>query len=248
MKNLRSRARQLRASVFSISPRKLTLCAPCPIAARQLVLNAVASVGRVLGTRPEAGSTENAKKIELLLGQRQDRRSGDRQMQNSYRDFPRGIGDNRRLGKKTKESHSNSGFGRKQLQHQLNRLSRPTRVEEVLFEEQEFAAPTLPTTVVAENILRVDAERIDNVLNLVGELIIGKSMLQQALNEFAKRYPQGSHPRTLRRRHGFSGAGAERFAAFGHESSHGYRSSNSSGAFPAWSATFPAFAAEKWNS
>jgi two-component system, chemotaxis family, sensor kinase CheA len=34
-----------------------------------------------------------------------------------------------------------------------------------------------------ENILRVDAERIDNVLNLVGELIIGKSMLQQALNE-----------------------------------------------------------------
>jgi two-component system chemotaxis sensor kinase CheA len=28
------------------------------------------------------------------------------------------------------------------------------------------------------------------VLNLVGELIIGKSMLQQALNEFAKRYPK----------------------------------------------------------
>ena len=36
----------------------------------------------------------------------------------------------------------------------------------------------------------MDAERIDNVLNLVGELIIGKSMLQQALNEFAKRYPK----------------------------------------------------------
>jgi two-component system chemotaxis sensor kinase CheA len=38
--------------------------------------------------------------------------------------------------------------------------------------------------------LRVDAERIDSVLNLVGELIIGKSMLQQALNEFAKIYPK----------------------------------------------------------
>jgi two-component system chemotaxis sensor kinase CheA len=36
----------------------------------------------------------------------------------------------------------------------------------------------------------VDAERIDTVLNLVGELIIGKSMLQQALNEFAARYPK----------------------------------------------------------
>ena len=43
---------------------------------------------------------------------------------------------------------------------------------------------------MAENILRVDAGRIDNVLNLVGELIIGKSMLQQALNEFSRRYPK----------------------------------------------------------
>jgi len=43
---------------------------------------------------------------------------------------------------------------------------------------------------IQENILRVEAGRIDNVLNLVGELIIGKSMLQQALNEFSKRYPK----------------------------------------------------------
>ena len=43
---------------------------------------------------------------------------------------------------------------------------------------------------VQENLLRVDAGRIDNVLNLVGELIIGKSMLQQALIEFSKRYPK----------------------------------------------------------
>jgi two-component system, chemotaxis family, sensor kinase CheA len=52
----------------------------------------------------------------------------------------------------------------------------------------ESVAPT--HTALAENILRVDAERIDSVLNLVGELIIGKSMLQQALNEFAKIYPK----------------------------------------------------------
>src|SRR4029077_7355419 len=37
---------------------------------------------------------------------------------------------------------------------------------------------------------RVDAERIDTVLNLVGELIIGKSMMQDALNEFAARHPK----------------------------------------------------------
>jgi two-component system, chemotaxis family, sensor kinase CheA len=36
--------------------------------------------------------------------------------------------------------------------------------------------------------LRVDAEKIDAVLNLVGELIIGKSMLTQTINEFDKRF------------------------------------------------------------
>ncbi|HUS19579.1 MAG TPA: chemotaxis protein CheA [Terriglobales bacterium] len=36
--------------------------------------------------------------------------------------------------------------------------------------------------------LRVDAEKIDAVLNLVGELIIGKSMLTQTISEFDKRF------------------------------------------------------------
>jgi two-component system chemotaxis sensor kinase CheA len=42
----------------------------------------------------------------------------------------------------------------------------------------------------AENVLRVDAAKIDSVLNLVGELILVKSMLQQALNEFSQRFPK----------------------------------------------------------
>ena len=46
----------------------------------------------------------------------------------------------------------------------------------------EFATP--------ENTLRVDADRIDTVMNLVGELIIGKSMLYQTINEFGRRYPK----------------------------------------------------------
>ena len=40
----------------------------------------------------------------------------------------------------------------------------------------------------AENTLRVDAGRIDTVMNLVGELIIGKSMLQRAIAEFERRH------------------------------------------------------------
>ncbi|MGA9884864.1 MAG: chemotaxis protein CheA [Candidatus Acidiferrales bacterium] len=38
----------------------------------------------------------------------------------------------------------------------------------------------------AENSLRVDAGRIDTVMNLVGEMIIGKSMLQRAVAEFER--------------------------------------------------------------
>ncbi|HEX4004177.1 MAG TPA: chemotaxis protein CheA [Candidatus Acidoferrales bacterium] len=40
----------------------------------------------------------------------------------------------------------------------------------------------------AENTLRVDAGRIDIVMNLVGEMIISKSMLQRALAEFERRH------------------------------------------------------------
>jgi two-component system chemotaxis sensor kinase CheA len=40
----------------------------------------------------------------------------------------------------------------------------------------------------AENTLRVDAERIETVMNLVGELIIGKSMLHRIIAEFEHRH------------------------------------------------------------
>jgi two-component system, chemotaxis family, sensor kinase CheA len=40
----------------------------------------------------------------------------------------------------------------------------------------------------AEGTLRVEAGRIDTVMNLVGELIIGKSMLQRAINELERRH------------------------------------------------------------
>ncbi len=53
---------------------------------------------------------------------------------------------------------------------------------------EEFAS--FPAAHLADKLLRVDAERIDGVLNLVGELILAKSMLQQALIEFGQRFPK----------------------------------------------------------
>ena len=54
---------------------------------------------------------------------------------------------------------------------------------------EAIVAPVVPAG--PDNLLRVDAERIDSVLNLVGELILAKSMLQQALLEFGQRFPKG---------------------------------------------------------
>lgn len=51
-------------------------------------------------------------------------------------------------------------------------------------------APATSFSGMSETTLRVDAERIDSVLNLVGELIIAKSMMHQAINEFDRRYPK----------------------------------------------------------
>ena len=55
-------------------------------------------------------------------------------------------------------------------------------------EAPKLAAANSAAVAVAESTLRVDANRIDAVMNLVGELIIGKSMLHRALSEFDQRH------------------------------------------------------------
>ncbi|MBZ5663855.1 MAG: chemotaxis protein CheA [Acidobacteriia bacterium] len=60
--------------------------------------------------------------------------------------------------------------------------------DEALLHEEPAAVPVLPAG--PDHLLRVDAEKIDSVLNLVGELILAKSMLQQTLLEFGQRFPK----------------------------------------------------------
>jgi two-component system chemotaxis sensor kinase CheA len=70
-------------------------------------------------------------------------------------------------------------------------MDAPLAIPQAVHAEDTSQAPSAASPASAtENILRVDAERIDNVLNLVGELIIGKSMLHQAVVEFTKRFPK----------------------------------------------------------
>jgi two-component system, chemotaxis family, sensor kinase CheA len=55
-------------------------------------------------------------------------------------------------------------------------------------ESPKAAAGVSAAAAVAESTLRVDAARIDAVMNLVGELIIGKSMLNRTLTELDQRH------------------------------------------------------------
>jgi two-component system, chemotaxis family, sensor kinase CheA len=157
-----------------------------PVAARQLVLNALKASSQVLGARPEAGSPESSKRLELLVA---SVRSAE-QLTVQCRiptvisrvsvELIKGAAPRT---KKTEpaEQAQDSTVGAAPPSH-------PTAPDSG--EEHAGAGKANPVAAAAENILRVDAERIDSVLNLVGELIIGKSMLQQAFIEFARHVPK----------------------------------------------------------
>ncbi len=74
------------------------------------------------------------------------------------------------------------------LEAQAAQLSTPSAEQEETSTPALSGGPGSAVTAVTESTLRVEANRIDAVMNLVGELIIGKSMLQRALSEFDQRH------------------------------------------------------------
>jgi two-component system, chemotaxis family, sensor kinase CheA len=155
-----------------------------PIAARQLVLNALAPVAEVLGARPEAGSPASTQRLELLVAS--DKPSD--QLSTRCR-IPTVISSVVVEVVKAAESTARKADPPELAGHAA---ASPAHLPQALTEpgDDHVAAGRLNHPVPAENILRVDAERIDSVLNLVGELIIGRSMLQQAFTEFARHVPK----------------------------------------------------------
>jgi two-component system chemotaxis sensor kinase CheA len=153
-----------------------------PIAGRQLIHNGIRSVGQVIAVRPDAKSAAAAKQVEFVL-------AGPQTVEQ--------IAAKCRIPTISEDVTV-------ELLLAANPVEQQPDTEETITESGEIAAPTegmaaepLSPAVepsspqaVLENILRVEAGRIDNVLNLVGELIIGKSMLQQALSDFSKRFPK----------------------------------------------------------
>jgi len=171
-----------------------------PIAAQQLILKALTETGEVLGTRPEAGSAKNAMQFQLLVAS-----DHTAEFLTEKCRIPTIISKVKieivgtpaqKVVQKTKAGDRTARpaateDAAPQTPATAEEIAAPAQdIELVLNPSSERETAVRPTAAPHENVLRVDAERIDTVLNLVGELIIGKSMLQQALNEFAVRYPK----------------------------------------------------------
>ncbi len=166
-----------------------------PIAARQLIQNAISGIGQVIVVRPDAKSPAASKQVQFVFASTQSQEqiaakchiptiAGDiavTLIEAPAAKAAKIVPQDR--GARTRAPPRRHSLRRPEFQHP--RSARPAPAEE----RAPAPEPGLSQALV-ENILRVEAGRIDNVLNLVGELIIGKSMLQQALNEFGKRYPK----------------------------------------------------------
>jgi len=165
-----------------------------PIAGRQLVHNAISTMGPLLAVRPDLKSPAATKQVEFVIASVQ---TGDQiaakckiptiveevmvELMHAAEAKPAAVPVS--PGLDTDPS----------LAASLAPAPAPDTPGAPQASEESAAtqaAETAAASTLVENILRVEAGRIDSVLNLVGELIIGKSMLQQALHEFSKRYPK----------------------------------------------------------
>src|SRR5450755_4145984 len=155
-----------------------------PIAGRQLIHNALGSIGQVVAVRPDAKSPAASKHVEFVLA------TAHTVEQITAKGRIPTISEEVTIELMLEPSPApQPSVDENASVEGADDMAVPQA--EANASESSAPAPVSGTVAAAqENLLRVEAGRIDNVLNLVGELIIGKSMLQQALIEFSKRYPK----------------------------------------------------------
>jgi two-component system chemotaxis sensor kinase CheA len=150
-----------------------------PIAARQMIKVALAALGEILAIYPAEGDRTAGNRVEIALA---SEKSAE-QIRNKCR-IPTVAQSARVMAWRGPVSG-------------MIPATKPAGVTEGHPAGPDSAASsalppeqTVAPSSVADNILRVDAEKIDNVLNLVGELILAKSMFQQTMHEFGQRFPK----------------------------------------------------------
>ena len=187
-------------NVFNIALRIDPHC-PMPAAAMQVISNVLAGCGRVLAISPDQSVTEHDRnEVEAVIATEQSRERVEQKCR-----IPSVVSEllvQRVTSEKTGEELPD-------IVEHVTTTGRDEGEPEISAEEVGAQAPAQPQAeprasagamqpaeqanssfAAIENLLRVDAERIDAVMNLVGELIIAKSMLHQAISDFDKRFPK----------------------------------------------------------
>jgi two-component system chemotaxis sensor kinase CheA len=163
-----------------------------PIAARQLIQNAISGIGQVVVVRPDAKSPAASKQVEFVFATAQSKEqiAAKCQIPTIAGDVTVTLIEAAAPAKASVQPGQQAAETGPAAASALPVSASPASTQPAPAEERAPAPEAGLSQALVENILRVEAGRIDNVLNLVGELIIGKSMLQQALGEFGKRYPK----------------------------------------------------------
>lgn len=151
-----------------------------PIAARQMIKVALSSLGEVLATYPGDEAVVNLVEIALASEKSADQIRAKCRIPTVAQNSRVALWQGKAAPTATPAPDSEPA-------------AKTEAVDPTHAATSGVATEELPSAVVApisDNTLRVDADKIDNVLNLVGELILAKSMWQQALNKFGERFPK----------------------------------------------------------
>jgi two-component system, chemotaxis family, sensor kinase CheA len=167
-----------------------------PIAGRQMIQLALAGLGEVLALYPVEGSLEPMNRVEAALASEKPAeqirakcniptialgvRVTPLRPQTPSHPLPAALVADSEL--------ADSEFADSELKDEVASPAAADVAAKDTLATAEPVAPAAPSG--PDNLLRVDAEKIDSVLNLVGELILAKSMLQQTLLEFGQRFPK----------------------------------------------------------
>jgi len=152
-------------------------------AAFQLIRNVLHSCGTLIALRPEDSfATETLEIVEAALASRQTQEHIAQRCR-----IPSVVSDVRIERAATPETAEHELLG-DLLEKQAANLASNSAEMGASAAAQKSPAVSSAAATVTESTLRVDAARIDAVMNLVGELIIGKSMLNRSLAEFDQRH------------------------------------------------------------
>ena len=152
-------------------------------AAFQLIRNVLHSCGTLIALRPEDSfATETLEIVEAALASRQ---TPEHIAQRCH--IPSVVSDVRIERAATAETAEHELLGDLLEKQAANLASKAGEMGASAATQKSPELGSVAATV-AESTLRVDAARIDAVMNLVGELIIGKSMLNRSLAEFDQRH------------------------------------------------------------